>query len=149
MENTNMTYKPGQSGNLNGRPAGIKNKRTQLATLLEQHAEALINKTVELALNGDSNALRLCIERLIPKAKDGTANIVLPIVDATRINTPLEMGRAILNALSGQEINLDQAKSLLNVLKYCDNSPSVFEANGIGQDAQKLNELLEKYNRDY
>ncbi len=64
-----MRFKKGQSGNPNGRPLGCLNKRTQLAALLEPHAEALISKAVELALGGDTNALRLCIERLLPKAQ--------------------------------------------------------------------------------
>lgn len=63
-----MAFQQGQSGNPNGRPAGSKNRRSQLAKLLEPYAEELIAKAVELARAGDVNALRLCIERLIPKA---------------------------------------------------------------------------------
>lgn len=65
-----MTFKKGISGNIQGRPKGIVDKRIELRSLLVPHAEALVNKAVELALAGDSNALRLCIDRLIPKAKD-------------------------------------------------------------------------------
>ena len=64
-----MTFQPNQSGNPNGRPKGIIDKRTKLRGLLESHADEIIEKLIELAKAGDSNALRLCIERLLPRAK--------------------------------------------------------------------------------
>jgi len=63
-----MTFKKGQSGNPKGRKKGALNKRTELAKMLDSHAEALVAKMIELALQGDVTALRLCMERLIPKA---------------------------------------------------------------------------------
>jgi hypothetical protein len=69
-----MKFQKGQSGNPNGRPPGCTNKRSQLAKLLEPHAEALINKAVELALSGDTHALRLCLDRLIPKIQPCSAD---------------------------------------------------------------------------
>lgn len=62
-----MTFKIGQSGNPAGRRKGSVNKRTELSKLLDPYADKLVNKMIELALNGDVTALRLCIERLIPK----------------------------------------------------------------------------------
>lgn len=65
-----MTFQSGQSGNPNGRPKGIVDKRVKLRQLLEPHAERLIEKVVELALAGDISALKICIDRLIPRLKD-------------------------------------------------------------------------------
>ena len=57
----------GRSGNPRGRPAGSRNKKTlAAAVLLEGESEALTRKAVELALEGDPTALRLCIERILP-----------------------------------------------------------------------------------
>lgn len=70
-----MTFKAGQSGNPGGRRKGALNKRTELAKMLEPHAESLVKKLIELALNGDVTALRLCIERLIPKANRESTGI--------------------------------------------------------------------------
>jgi hypothetical protein len=44
-----MVFKRGRSGNPNGRPKGIVDRRTALRELLAPHAQALIEKTVELA----------------------------------------------------------------------------------------------------
>ena len=61
-------FKPGQSGNPKGRPKGALNKTTRAAmVLLENEAEDLTRKLVELAKGGDITALRLCLERLIPR----------------------------------------------------------------------------------
>jgi hypothetical protein len=62
----------GQSGNPAGKPRGARDKRTALRALLVPHAESLTAKTVELAKAGDTTALRLCLDRLIPpvRAKD-------------------------------------------------------------------------------
>ena len=59
-------FKPGISGNPKGRPKGARDKRTELRSLLEPHAKDLVEKVVELAKGGDTTAIRLCLERLIP-----------------------------------------------------------------------------------
>src|SRR2546421_6936578 len=51
-----------------GRRAGSRNKKTlAAAVLLEGEAEALIRRAVELAFAGDPTAMRLCIERILPR----------------------------------------------------------------------------------
>lgn len=70
-----MTFTKGQSGNPGGRRKGVPNRRTELAKMLDPHAEALIAKMIEIALEGDVTALRLCMERLIPKANRESTGI--------------------------------------------------------------------------
>jgi hypothetical protein len=59
-------FRPGNPG----RPRGARN-RTTLAclALLEGKGAALTRKAVELALTGDTVALKLCLERLLPKGR--------------------------------------------------------------------------------
>ncbi len=111
-----MTFKPGISGNPSGKPPGTQSKRTQLAKLLEPHAPALINKCVELALDGNESCLRLAIERIIPRAKNEPANISLPVGKIQPESLP-EMGENILRQLESGDITLEQAQALLNILK--------------------------------
>ena len=66
------------SGNA-GRPKGARNKATQAAlALLEGEAEALSRKAIEMALAGDSVALRLCLDRIAPPRKDVPLTFKLP-----------------------------------------------------------------------
>ena len=62
-----------------GRPPGARHKATQAAlTHLEGEAEALSRKAVELAIEGDTTALRLCLERIAPPRKDTPVQFDLP-----------------------------------------------------------------------
>ena len=60
-----MQYERGQSGNPAGRPVGIKDKWLAKRGWC-QHAEELVAKVVEMAKTGDTTALRICIDRVIP-----------------------------------------------------------------------------------
>ena len=67
----------GRSGNPAGRRTGCRNKATiAVAALLEGESEALTRKAVELALVGDPTAMRLCLERILPR--DRAVKFALP-----------------------------------------------------------------------
>jgi hypothetical protein len=48
--------------------------------LLVGEAEALTRKAIELALAGDTTALRLCLERVVPPRKDRPVHLELPVI---------------------------------------------------------------------
>ncbi len=62
-------FMKGCSGNPAGRPVGSKNKCTQFRELLEDDLPALISVLRDKALEGDMNAMRLLLERLVPKVQ--------------------------------------------------------------------------------
>src|SRR6266516_1008550 len=67
----------GRSGNPAGRRFGSRNQATMAALeLLADEAEALTRKAVEAALAGDPTAMRLCLERILPR--DRAVKFVLP-----------------------------------------------------------------------
>jgi Family of unknown function (DUF5681) len=73
IKNTNSKRSPegrwrkGTSGNPAGRPPGSRNKSTTFfEELLEDQGEALIQKAIELSLKGDTRALSICWDRLLP-----------------------------------------------------------------------------------
>jgi Family of unknown function (DUF5681) len=72
-------FAKGQSGNPGGRRLGSRNKATVAAQmLLADEVEALTRKAVELALDGDPTALRLCVERVLPR--DRAVRFTMPRV---------------------------------------------------------------------
>jgi hypothetical protein len=63
-------FAKGRSGNPAGRRLGSRNKTTMAAqALLAGEAEALTRKAVEAALAGDPTAMRLCLERILPRER--------------------------------------------------------------------------------
>jgi hypothetical protein len=59
-----------------GRPKGSRHKYIlAVQDILDGEAETLGRKVVELALAGDTVALRLCLERIMPPKKDFRLNL--------------------------------------------------------------------------
>jgi hypothetical protein len=104
-----MTWEKGESGNPAGRPIGVPDKRTAMRALLEPHAEDLVAKVVELAKSGDTTALRICIDRLIPPAKARDDAVSLPLGNGSLA----EKGRSVLEALGNGTISPDIATAIL------------------------------------
>ena len=83
---TAMTkFVKGQSGNPAGRPVGSKNKCSQFRELLEDDLPALVSVLLDKALEGDMNAMRLLLERLVPKVQVVDMNLQSAYEPITKI----------------------------------------------------------------
>lgn len=112
-------FKPGQSGNPNGKPKGCRNKATRAAQeLLDGEAEALTRKCVELALAGNEMALRLCMERILPKRKDVPIELELPKLE--RLNDVPDAIGGLMRAVGEGRLTPAEAASLSSLLsEFC------------------------------
>src|SRR4051812_9480490 len=73
-------FRPGNPG----RPKGARNKTTlAVDALLDGEAEAITRTAVEMAKNGDTVALRLCLDRVSPPRRDRPVNFALPTIEKT------------------------------------------------------------------
>ena len=73
--NADGTFAPGNPG----KPKGARHKTTRaVETLMDGSAEAITQKAVDMALEGDTTALRLCMERIAPPRKDAPVSFDLP-----------------------------------------------------------------------
>jgi hypothetical protein len=78
MQNGRNTDGKFADGNA-GRPKGSRNKATiAIESLLEGQAEALTQTAISKALEGDTLALRLCMDRIAPPMKDKPVVFTLP-----------------------------------------------------------------------
>ena len=132
-----MTWQKGQSGNPAGRPKGSLNKAT-LASLaiLEGEAEAITRKAIELATSGDIQAIRLCMERLVPRPKEVPLSVHIPPV-----RSPVEATHTIsqlIEKLASGELLPSEVESICRVLEQYRKQ---YETNELEERLQKLEEL--------
>jgi uncharacterized protein DUF5681 len=107
-------FKPGNPG----RPAGSKNKTTRMAEqLLDGQAEQIMQKLVELALDGNVAALRMVLDRVCPPRKGQPVDIVMPPINGSQdvfpaiasIWTAIREGRLTPEEASALSIVIDRS----------------------------------------
>ncbi len=64
-----MPFAKGQSGNPAGRPRGVATKQTKLRAEIAKHVPGIVTKTVELAMAGDTTAIKILLDRVLPALK--------------------------------------------------------------------------------
>jgi hypothetical protein len=109
-------FASGRSGNPNGRPKGARNKATLAAeALLEGEAEALTRKVIELALEGNLAALRLCFERLLPPRRDRAVVFELPDIQSAADG--LAASSAVLSACAAGTLSPGEAANVMSLIQ--------------------------------
>jgi hypothetical protein len=105
-------FAKGRSGNPAGRRLGSRNKTTMAAqALLAGEAEALTRKAVEAALAGDPTAMRLCLERILPRER--AVEFALPAIKSA--SDIAEAMGAVTAALAGGLITPGEAQAIARV----------------------------------
>lgn len=111
MPGEGKPFEPGRSGNPNGRPKGARNRSTQvLETILDGESEALTRRAIELALDGDTVALRMCLDRLMPIRKDRPVTFALPEIETAADLT--KATQALMQGVADGEITPSEAAEL-------------------------------------
>lgn len=99
-----------------GRPKGARHRTTQaVEQLLEGEAERLTRKAVELALEGDTTALRLCLERVAPPRKDHTVEFELPKM--TRAEDAATASASVLAAVSSGDLSPAEGAHVMQLIE--------------------------------
>ncbi len=111
-------FKPGTSGNPQGRPEGSRNKATiAVQTLMDGEAENITRRIVKLAKGGNLDALKFCLSRIIPPRKDHSIALKLPKLEtATDIPKAFE---CVLHAVGEGEVSPTEAQALGAMIESC------------------------------
>jgi Family of unknown function (DUF5681) len=109
-------FKKGQSGNPAGCPKGRRHSVTIMAEQwLDGQAEALSKKATDMALAGDSAALKLCMDRLVPLRKGCPVTFALPDIKAAAdITNAFGM---VARAMANGQLTPDEAGVVGTVLE--------------------------------
>lgn len=104
-------FKPGNPG----KPKGARHRVTRaIETLLEGQHEALTQAAIDKALEGDTVALRLCLDRLAPPRKDAPISFDLPPV--TTVADAVAAASSVLAAVAAGEVTPDEAGRVMALL---------------------------------
>jgi len=110
--NTDGKFGPGNPG----RPIGSRHKTTlAVESLLGGEAERLTRKVIELALAGDTTALRLCMDRIAPVPKSRPVKFDIPMVRAAADLPPALT--ALMQAAGSGNLTPDEAASVAGLLE--------------------------------
>jgi hypothetical protein len=145
-ENT-MPFKKGKSGNPNGRPTGSRNRMTVLAEKIfderlfgeDKKADAIITKAIELAENGDTACVRLCLDRIAPPRKDHPVCFELPRM--TESKDAVSASAAIVAAVAAGELTPMEAAELNKVV---DGYARTLQAVEFEERLSKLEKVIAK-----
>ena len=109
--NPDGTFANGNSG----RPRGTRNKATQAVLgLLENATGQLTQTAINRALEGDTAALRLCLERICPVRKDIPVEFDLPPMRTA--SDAAKAAAAILDAVSSGAITPIESTSIMSLV---------------------------------
>ena len=99
-----------------GKPRGARHKDTQAAlALMDGEGEALTRKAIELALAGDTVALRLCLERLAPPRKD--APVTFPLAEMRTAADTTQAAAGVLKAVARGELTPSEGTHVMALIE--------------------------------
>ncbi len=105
-------FKPGQSGNPNGRPKG-KTPGAQIRKAIEDRKDDILNAVIDAAVKGDMQACKMLLDRITPPLKPVVANVALSVGKGASLP---EQGAAIVDAALSGNIAPDIASLLTSTL---------------------------------
>ena len=114
MKNGRNTAGQFSAGN-SGRPRGSRNKATlAIESLLQGQAAALTQTALTKALEGDSVALRLCMDRIAPPPKDAAVTFSMPTI--SNALEAAEAAGSVLKAVSEGELTPIEATRVMGLI---------------------------------
>ena len=103
-------FLPGNSGGA-GRPKGSRNKVTiACEELLEGEGEKLTRKAIDLALSGDTTALKICLDRIMPARKGRP----LPKLERKEGENPVE---TLLRAVLDGHVTPEEGRDVVSMVE--------------------------------
>ena len=91
----------------------MPDRRTRYRELIEARMPELVDRCVSLALKGDLQALRLCIERVLPLPRAGEDVID---IGESLAGSPTDQGRQVLKAVSNGRLSPAIAATLMGAI---------------------------------
>lgn len=119
-------FKKGESGNPRGKPKGAKHRASLLAEkLFENDIEMVCNQVISQAKEGNLQAAKIILDRLLPPRKDRLINIKLPSINDS--SDALEAVRMICFAVGNGEITPLEGEALSKIIEIQNKSIELYD----------------------
>ena len=109
----NAGWKPGESGNPNGRPKGALNKKTLISEEFEKEGSAIARVVIEAAKNGDMQAANIALLRLAPPLKAECKKVTISIDTKQSLTN---QAKQVLVAIATGEIDPENGRLLIDCI---------------------------------
>jgi hypothetical protein len=86
-----------------------------LEALLDGEAEAITRKAVEMALDGDTTAMRLCMDRILPPRKERPIMFAMPKMETAA--DAVNASAALVDAVAAGDITPGEAGELSKLVE--------------------------------
>lgn len=108
-------FQKGQSGNPKGKAKGTKNKATLAAEeLLKGELNGICRRLIDEALEGNMQAIKLVLDRVLPVRKSPNVSISLPKLNSS--SDALNALALITDAVGTAEISPDEGEVLSRIV---------------------------------
>jgi hypothetical protein len=107
--------------------------------MLDGEAEALTRKAIDMALAGDTVALKICIDRIYPPRKDRPVTFPLPPINTAR--DAADLMSSVMNAVAAGQLTPADASELSKVVACTVKS---FEAAEFADSLARMDQLTDE-----
>jgi hypothetical protein len=133
-----MTFTPGVSGNPQGRRPGVRTRKAAiLEALFEGEIQAVGNKCLDLAKDGDIEAIKVILARICPVRRGRPLHFKLPPINGA--GDVVTAFNAVLRAASSGILTVEEAQSLSSVIE---SGARVIQLNEFAQRLEALEARL-------
>ena len=119
-------FKKGKSGNPKGKPKGAKHKASIMAEMLfENELASVCNQVIDQAKEGNLQAAKIILDRLLPPRKDRIIDIKLPLINDS--TDALKALRLICFAVGNGEITPLEGEALSKIVEIQTKSIELYD----------------------
>jgi hypothetical protein len=130
-------FKPGESGNRAGRPAG-KTAGAKIRAAIEKRKDEILQAVIDAAIAGDMQACKMLLDRITPSLKPVAAQIALPVPEGAGLS---EQGAAVVTAALSGQIPPDIGAQLITALAA---QSKIIEMQEMAERLERIEQQLEQ-----
>lgn len=122
----NNRFQKGQSGNPKGKTKGTKNKATRIVeSLMQNELDSICQKLLELAVDGNIQAIKLVLDRILPPKASRSVEIAIPKIENAK--DALQAISMVIHAVGEGELTPSEGEAITKIIQSFTQSLQSYE----------------------